>query len=84
MNKDLDNLAQKSEENEYKISAESNFHIPDKRSENSNLIIIEHIDEMLEILREQPTAEDNEEESEIIHDPLKKTDNIGAIMWPLY
>ncbi|MFM7985859.1 MAG: hypothetical protein ACKPKO_41745, partial [Candidatus Fonsibacter sp.] len=36
----------------------SNFHIPDKPNERSNHIIIEHIDEMLDILREQPTIKE--------------------------
>ena len=58
LNKDLDSLAQKSEDNEYKVSVGSNFHIPDKPSEKSNHIIIEHIDEMLEILIEQKEEEE--------------------------
>ena len=32
LNTDLDNLAQKSEDDDYKISVGSNFHIPDKQS----------------------------------------------------
>ena len=32
LNKDLDSLAQKSEDDEYKVSAGSSFHIPDKLS----------------------------------------------------
>ncbi|MFM7980164.1 MAG: hypothetical protein ACKPKO_12690, partial [Candidatus Fonsibacter sp.] len=48
LNKDLDNLAQKSEDDDYKISVGSNFHIPDKPNERSNHITIEHIDEMLD------------------------------------
>ncbi|MFM7987985.1 MAG: hypothetical protein ACKPKO_52595, partial [Candidatus Fonsibacter sp.] len=64
-NKDLDNLAQKSEDDDYKISVRSNFQIPEKPSERSNhIIIIGHIDEMLDILREQPASGDNEEEDE--------------------
>ena len=58
LNKDLDSLAQKSEDDEYKVSVGSSFHIPDKPSEKSNHIIIEHIDEMLEILIEQKEEEE--------------------------
>ena len=50
LNKDLDSRARKSEDDDYKLSVGPNFHIPDKPSEKSNHIIIEHIDEMLEIL----------------------------------
>ena len=45
------------------MSVGSNLHIPDKPSEKSNHIIIEHIDEIVEILREQT----EEEESNIIY-----------------
>ena len=52
LNKDLDNLVQKSEDDDYEASVRPNFHIPDKPSEKSNhIIIIEHISETLEILR---------------------------------
>ncbi|MFM7990154.1 MAG: hypothetical protein ACKPKO_63645, partial [Candidatus Fonsibacter sp.] len=59
----------------------SNFHIPDNPSERSNhIIIIEHIDEMLDILREQPASE--EEEPNIIY-MIDKTDDLEAIVWQL-
>jgi len=50
LNKDLESLAQKSADDDYKVCVGSNFRIPDKPSKKSNHIIIEHIDEMLEIL----------------------------------
>ena len=59
LNKDLDNLAQKSEDDDHKVSVGSNFRVPDKPCDNSNHIIIEHIDEMLEILKEQTEEEDS-------------------------
>ena len=67
------------------MSVGSNFHIPDKPSEKSNHIIIEHIDQMLDNLREQPTIEDKEEEAEskfIYMD--HKPDNLEALVWQLY
>ncbi|MFM7982609.1 MAG: hypothetical protein ACKPKO_25130, partial [Candidatus Fonsibacter sp.] len=67
-----------------KISVGSNFHIPDKPSKRSNhIVIIGHIDKMLDILREQPTVDDKEEESNIIH-MIHKTDNLESIVWQLY
>ena len=53
LNKDLDNLAQKSANDDYNVSTGSTFRIPDKPSEKSNHIIIEHIDEMLENLKKK-------------------------------
>ena len=44
------------------MSVGSNFRIPDKPSQKSNHIIIEHIDEMLDILGEQASNEGEEEE----------------------
>ncbi len=65
LNKDADNLAHKSADDDYKVSVGTNFRIPDKPSQKSNQIIIEHIDEMLEILREQASKEGvGEEEAE--------------------
>ena len=46
LNKDLDNLAQKSEDDDYKVPVGLNFHIPDTPNEKSNHIIIGRIDEM--------------------------------------
>ncbi len=65
LNNNLDNLTQKSEDDDYNVSVGSNFNIPDKLSEKSNLIIIiiKHTDDMLDIVREQPTVEDKEEET---------------------
>ena len=83
LNKDLESLAQKSEDDDYKISVGSNFHIPNKPSERSSHIIIEHIDEMLDILREQPASEDKDEESKVLY-MVHKTDNLEAIVWQLY
>ena len=53
LNKDLDSLAQKSDDDEYRVVANGNFHIPEKTVEKSNYIVMEHIDELLTILREQ-------------------------------
>ena len=38
LNKDLDNLAQKSDDDEYRVVANNNFHIPEKAGEKSNHI----------------------------------------------
>ncbi|MFM7985327.1 MAG: hypothetical protein ACKPKO_39025, partial [Candidatus Fonsibacter sp.] len=81
LNNDLESLAQKSEDDDYKISVGSNFHIPDKPSERSNHIIIGYIDEMFDVLREQPASE--EEESKVLY-MVHKTDNLEAIVWQLY
>ena len=78
-NKDLDNQARKSEDDEYKVSVGSSFHIPDKPSEQSNHIVIEHIDELPAILREQPES-DADKLIYMIH----KADNLEAIVWQLY
>ena len=69
LSKDLDNLAQKSEDHDYNVSVGSNFRVPDKPSEKSNHIIIKNIDEMLEILGEQT----EERESNIIYMSTKRT-----------
>ena len=84
LNKDLGSLAQKSEDDDYKVSVGSNFHIPDKPSETSNHIIIEHIDEMLEIVREPSNTEGKEEEESKLIYMIHKTDNLEAIVWQLY
>ncbi|MFM7982510.1 MAG: hypothetical protein ACKPKO_24630, partial [Candidatus Fonsibacter sp.] len=55
----------------------------DKPNERSNHIIIDHIDEMLDILREQPASDDKEEESKVLY-MVQKTDNLEAIVWQLY
>ncbi len=77
LNKDLDNLAQKSADDDYKVSVGSNFRIPEKPSNKSNHIIIEHTDEMLEVLREQAGTkeDDTEPESKLIY-MINKTDNL--------
>ena len=63
INRDLESLAQKADaEEEYKVAASPNFHLPDKPSEKSDFRVVEHIDELLEILREQG---ENEEEKEL-------------------
>ncbi|MFM7979519.1 MAG: hypothetical protein ACKPKO_09410, partial [Candidatus Fonsibacter sp.] len=85
LNQDLDNLAQKSEDDDdYSISVGSNFDIPDKPSERSNHIILEHIDEMFEIFRDQPAVEGKEEEESNIIYMIHQTDNLEAIVWQLY
>jgi len=76
LNKDLESLAQKANADEYNVSASSNFHIPEK-PENANYRVIDHIDEILDILREAP------EEDRIIY-IVQKQDNLEAIVWQLY
>ena len=49
-------------------------------TEPSNHRIIEHIDELLEILREQEGAEEEEKISYLI----QKQDNLEAVVWQLY
>ena len=60
----------------------SNFRIPDKPSNKSNHIIIEHIDEMLDILKEQANNEGEEKEepeSKLIY-MIHTTDDLEAIV----
>jgi hypothetical protein len=81
LNRDLDSLAQKTPEDDYKVLASPNFHIPDKATEPSNHRIMEHIDELLEILREQEGAEGEEEKISYL---IQKHDNLEAVVWQLY
>ena len=78
LNKDLESIAQKSDDDKYRVVARSNFHIPEKAAEKSNHLIIEHIDEMLEILRQQSSnngeeEEEQESEEKLIYMIHKKT-----------
>ncbi|MFM7983377.1 MAG: hypothetical protein ACKPKO_29045, partial [Candidatus Fonsibacter sp.] len=44
LNKDLDNLAQKSDDDdEYRVAADNNLYIPEKTGEKSDHIVMEHI-----------------------------------------
>ena len=79
LNKDLDNLAQKTSSDEYQLTACPNFYTPEKPTEKANYRVVEHIDEILDILREEAT-EEKERTIYLIH----KTDNLEAIVWQLY
>jgi hypothetical protein len=82
INKDLESLAQKADaEEEYKVAASPNFHLPDKPEEKSDFRVVGHIDELLEILREQ--GENEEEKEKIIH-LVQKNDNLEAVVWQLW
>ncbi len=81
LNKDLESLAQKSPEDVYRVVAGSNFHIPDKPTEKADYRILEHIDELLDILRDEEKEEEQEERiSYLVH----KYDNLEAVVWQLY
>lgn len=79
LNKDLDHLAQKTSSDEHQLIASPNFYTPDKPADKANYRVVEHIDEILAILREEQT----EEEERVVH-IIHKTDNLEAIVWQLY
>ena len=78
LNKELDSLAQKHISDEHQLFACPNFHIPEKPASKANYRVVEHIDQILEILREEQGEE--ERTVYLIH----KTDNLEAIVWQLY
>jgi len=78
LNTDLDRLAQKTASDEYQVTACPNFYTPEKQAEKANYRVVEHIDEILGILREM--GDDEEKVVYLVH----KTDNLEAIVWQLY
>ena len=79
LDKDIESIAQKTEDGEdYKVVANSNFHIADKPAQKADHRLIEHIDELLEILRTTPG-----DQEKLIH-VIQKQDNLEAIVWQLY
>jgi hypothetical protein len=82
LNKDLDSLAQKTDADEYQVRSSPNFHIPEKPKEKSNYVVVEHIDETLQILREKQQQQqgDTEGMTYLVH----RDDNLEAIVWQLH
>ena len=67
LDRDLDSLGQKTDETDYKVTASANFRTPkdNEPPEKADYRMIEHVDEILQILREsKSSAEDTEEEEE--------------------
>ena len=52
LNSDLDILAQKTSSDEFQVMACPNFYTPEKQAEKANYRVVEHVDEIMEILRE--------------------------------
>ena len=79
-NKDLGSLAQQADKAEFQVFANGNFTIPDK-PEKANFRILEHIDELLVALRQEPVKEEEtERKSYFIH----RDDDLEAVVWQLY
>jgi hypothetical protein len=72
------------------VVAGTNFHIAEKPTEKSDHRVIEHIDELLDILNEaRPNdstddSEEKEKKKERIVRLIHKNDNLEAIVWQLY
>ncbi len=90
LNTDLDRLAQKTSSDEFHLSTSSNFYTPEKQAEKANYRVVDHIDEIMDGLRELggeqvlkngPAFREGLEEKVmyLIH----KTDNLEAIVWQL-
>ena len=76
LNKDLESLAQKTDDEDYKVVAGADFRTPDKPVKSDHKII-EHIDELIAILESS-----NDEEN--LTYLVQKYDNLEAIVWQLY
>ena len=94
LNKDLESLAQKTDDEEYKVVAGTDFRTPDKPTKSDHRMI-EHIDELLDILRESDSSEQEEEAESTSHDNKKKKqdnisylvqkyDNLESVVWQLF
>ena len=79
LNTDLDRLAQKTTSDEYHLTACPNFYTPEKQPEKANYRVVEHIDEIMDVLRELGS----DEEEKVVY-LVHKTDNLEAIVWQLY
>ena len=79
LNTDLDRLAQKTSSDEFHLSTNSNFYTPEKQEEKANYRVVDHIDEIMDVLRELGNT-DEEKVVYLVH----KTDNLEAIVWQLY
>ena len=79
LNTDLDRLAQKTTSDEYQLTACPNFYTPEKQPEKANYRVVEHIDEIMDVLRELGS----DEEEKVVY-LVHKTDNLEAIVWQLY
>ena len=89
LNKDLESLAQKTDDNEYKLVVGSDFRTPDKPTKSDHRMI-ENIDELLDILRESDGSEQEEGDGQEKSKPdkitylVQKYDNLETIVWQLY
>ena len=81
LNTDLDRLAQKTSSDEFHLSTNSNFYTPEKQEEKANYRVVDHIDEIMDVLRELGSDEGSEEKVVYL---IHKTDNLEAIVWQLY
>ncbi len=79
LNTDLDRLAQKTTSDEYQLTACPNFYTPEKKAEKANYRVLEHIDEIMDVLRELGS----DEEEKVVY-LVHKTDNLEAIVWQLH
>ncbi|MFM7980665.1 MAG: hypothetical protein ACKPKO_15235, partial [Candidatus Fonsibacter sp.] len=75
LNSDLDRLAKKTSSDERQVMACPTFYTPEKQAEKANYRVVEHIDEIMEILRELGDS-DEERVINLVH----KTDNLEAIV----
>jgi len=93
LDKDLESLAQMTKGDEYKVVVGSDFRTPDKPVKADHKMI-EHIDELLDILRESDSSGQEEEadskprkknkKPENITQLVQKYDNLNDIVWQLY
>ena len=91
LNKDLESLAQKSDDEEYKVMVGADFRTPNKPTKSDHRMI-ENVDELLDVLRESDSSEDMEETDiskekkkvDKISYLVQKYDNLEAIVWQLY
>ena len=81
LNRDLGNLAQKSNSDKYRVVANNNLYMPEKTGNKSNRIVIEHVDDLLAILRNEP--ENDMEKDTLVH-MIHRADNLEADVWHLY
>ena len=65
----MDRLAQKTSSDECQVTACPNFYTPGKQAEKANYRVVEHVDEIMEILRELGEGD----EDRVIHLGHKRT-----------
>ena len=94
LDRDLDSLAQQTNEKDYKVTASANFRTPkdNEPPEKADYRMIEHVDDILQILRESKNLPEEEEDDDVVNKKKKKDkityivqkyDNLEAILWQL-